>query len=338
MTTIQEVIRHLESLAPLAYQEDYDNAGLITGNPVEEVRGVLTCLDATEPVIQEAVRRGCNLIVAHHPIVFKGLKKLTGATYVERVIIEAIRHKIAIYAIHTNLDNMYLNGVNGEIAARLGLIRTSILMPRSEWQTARLLLPASMVTSLRALLLEEGAGELLHAIPTEGNAVVCELRFERARQNDLRQLLQALAPGSLDASVWETATNPHPGIGAGLIGDLPEPLTGSQFLQLVKANMRTDCVRHTALLEKPVKKVALCGGSGSFLLARAIAQGADAYVSADFKYHEFFDADGKILLADIGHYESEQFTIQLLQKIISQKFTNFAAYCTEARTNPVYYS
>ncbi|MBK8045409.1 MAG: Nif3-like dinuclear metal center hexameric protein [Haliscomenobacter sp.] len=338
MTTIQEVIRHLESIAPPAYQEDYDNAGLITGNPVEEVRGVLTCLDATEQVLREAVRRGCNLIVAHHPIVFKGLKKLTGGTYVERVVIEAIRQKIAIYAIHTNLDNMYLNGVNGEIAARLGLIHTRILLPRQEWHTARLTLPASLEPALRAQLLEHGAGELLHVLPAGGNAVVCDLRFDRASQNTLRQLLGALAPESLDACVWQTATNPHPGIGAGLIGELPEPLPGAQFLQLVKSGMHAACIRHTALLEKPVKKVALCGGSGSFLLGRAIAQGADAYVSADFKYHEFFDADGQILIADIGHYESEQFTVQLLQKIISQKFTNFAAYCTEASTNPVYYS
>ncbi|MBK6946779.1 MAG: Nif3-like dinuclear metal center hexameric protein [Haliscomenobacter sp.] len=337
MTTIQDVIRHLEAIAPPAYQEDYDNAGLITGDPADEVHGALTCLDATEQVIREAVRRGCNLIVAHHPIVFKGLKKLTGTTYVERVVIEAIRQKIAIYAIHTNLDNMYLDGVNGEIAARLGLIHTRILMPRPEWQTARLTLPSSLEPTLRAQLLSYDAGELLHILPAGENTIVCELRFDRASQNALRQLLQALAPESLDAAVWQTATNPHPGIGAGLIGELPEPLPGAQFLQLVKSSMHASCVRHTALPEKSVKKVALCGGSGSFLLAPAMAQGADAYVSADFKYHEFFDADGKILIADIGHYESEQFTVQLLQKIISRKFTNFAAYCTEASTNPVYY-
>ncbi len=336
MTTIQDVIRYLESVAPPAYQEDYDNAGLITGNPEDEVLGVLTCLDATESVIQEADRRGCNLVVAHHPIVFKGLKRLTGATYVERVVMEAIRRNLAIYAIHTNLDNMYFNGVNGEIAARLGLTQTRILAPRSEWQTVRFALPSSLEPRLRAQLPE--LSELLYAVPAPGNTVVCELRFDRARQSALRQLIQELAPESMAASVWQTATNPHPSIGAGLIGDLPEPLSGREFLELVKSGMRTSCIRHTALLEKPIKKVALCGGSGSFLLNRAIAHGADAYVSADFKYHEFFDAEGKILIADIGHYESEQFTAPLLQKIISQKFTNFAAYCTEASTNPVYYS
>ncbi len=263
MSTIKEVTNHLESIAPLNYQESYDNAGLITGDPTWEVSNVLCSLDCTEAVVEEAIQRGCNLVVAHHPIVFKGLKRLNGKNYVERTIIKAIKHDVAIYAIHTNLDNVLYKGVSSKIAEQLGLENISILAPKPE-------------------------------------------------------------VGKIE-------------IGAGVIGELPSAMGAEDFLQMLKQNMRAACVRHTQLLERPIKTVAVCGGSGSFLLPTAIARKADAYVTADFKYHEFFDADGHLVIADIGHYESEQFTIDLLHEIISEKFTIFAPLKTSVNTNPVQY-
>ncbi len=263
MPTIKEITTHLESIAPLHYQESYDNAGLITGDPAWEVTNVLCSLDCTEAVVEEAVQRGCNLVVAHHPIVFKGLKRLNGRNYVERTIIKAIKHDVAIYAIHTNLDNVLNKGVSAKIAERLGLENISILAPKPE-----------------AANLE---------------------------------------------------------VGAGVVGELPNAMEAVDFLQMLKQNMRTGCIRHTRLMGREIKTVAVCGGSGSFLLPTAIARRADAYVTADFKYHEFFDADGHLVIADIGHYESEQFTIDLLHEIISEKFTTFAPLKTGVNTNPVFY-
>lgn len=260
---IQDVISLLEAVAPPQLQESYDNAGLIVGDPLTPLSGVLFCLDSTEAIVDEAVERGCNLVVAHHPIVFRGLKRLNGANYVERTVMQAIRRDVAIYAIHTNLDNVHRQGVNAKIAEKLGLKNTRILLPKS---------------------------------------------------------------GST------------PDIGAGLVGELLIPLPESDFLQTVKTAFRAGCVRHTTLLQKPVQRVAVCGGSGSFLLAEARRAGADVFITADFKYHEFFDADGQILIADIGHYESEQFTVELLHDLVREKFATFALHCTKMNTNPVFYA
>ncbi len=265
MTSIKEVIRCLEEIAPLNYQESYDNAGLIVGNASQAVSGVLVCLDSTEDVVKEAVEKGCNLVVAHHPIIFRGLKKLSGQSYVERTVIRAIKENVALYAIHTNLDNVFYEGVNEKIAQILGLINNHILHPKAD---------------------------LNHR----------------------------------DAPV-----------GAGVVGQLTVPLSEMEFLKLLKSTMRCGCVKHTQLLNKPVKKVAVCGGSGSFLLNQAIKQNADVFVSSDFKYHEFFDADQKIVIADIGHFESEQFTIDLIAGILSEKFSTFAVRSTEIYTNPINY-
>ena len=258
---IQDITAVLEQVAPPHLQETYDNAGLLVGDPTMNVTGVLFCLDSTEAVVEEAVSRGCNLIVAHHPIVFRGLKQLTGSNYVERTVIRAIRSGVAIYAIHTNLDNVHQQGVNAKIAEKLGLHHTRVLAPR---------------------------------------------------------------PGL-------------EGVGAGLLGTLSSPLAETDFLYLLQRQLRTGCIRHTALLDKPVRQVAVCGGSGSFLLSAAQGAKADVFITADFKYHEFFDADGRILIADVGHYESEQFTIELLYDIIREKFPTFALHCTNLNTNPVFY-
>lgn len=261
MTTIQDLTDYLESIAPLNLQESYDNAGLIVGDPTTPVTGVLTSLDCTEDIINEARARGCNLVVAHHPIVFRGLKKLNGSNYVERTVIAAIQRGVAIYAIHTNLDNVRRQGVNERIAQRLGLENLRVLAPKNE-----------------------------------------------------------------DGSV-----------GSGMVGELPQPLGEEDFLNLLRDRMHTGVIRHTVRLGHDIKTVALCGGAGGFLLPAAKRSGAQAFVTADYKYHEFFDADGDLLLCDIGHYESEQFTTQLLAELLIKKFSTFAVLCTELNTNPVRY-
>lgn len=275
-TRIKDVIRYLESIAPPVYQESYDNAGLIVGDSGAEVTGIVICLDSTEAVVDEAAQSGCNLIIAHHPIIFRGLKRLNGSNYVERTVMQAIRHDIAIYAIHTNLDNVYHKGVNARIADRLGLQNTRILAPKCELNT---------------------------------NA-----DFERSE-----------------------AANVHPEIGSGMIGTLPEAMDELSFLTMVKKVMKAGCVRHTRLLGREVRTVSVCGGSGSFLLPQAIGQGADVFLTADYKYHEYFDADGHLVIADIGHYESEQFTIDLLHEALSENFSTFALHFTKINTNPVFY-
>jgi dinuclear metal center YbgI/SA1388 family protein len=260
---IKSILNHLESIAPPRLQESYDNAGLITGDPNWTCNGVLFCLDSTEAIVEEAISLGCNLIVAHHPIVFKGLRRFNGKNYVERTIIKAIKNDVAIYAIHTNLDNVYQHGVNAKIAEKLGLQNTSILA-------------------------------------------------QKLGEN-------------------------NPEIGAGVIGEFKNPMNETNFLQFVKTTMGAGVVRYTQPLGRDIKKVAVCGGTGSFLLQDAIRAGADAFVTADFKYHEFFDADGHLLIADIGHFESEQFTIELLFSLVSEKFPNFALHSTKRLTNPVNY-
>lgn len=259
---IKDITQYLETIAPLAYQENYDNAGLIVGNPNAECTKALICLDSTEAVVEEALSLGCNLIIAHHPIVFSGLKKFNGKNYIERTVIKAIKNDIAIYAAHTNLDNVR-QGVNGKIAHKLGLEDCEILSPKK--------------------------------------------------------------------------TTDNQEIGAGMIGNLSAAVPEQDFLKLLKNNMQTPCVRHTKLREKQVKRVAVCGGAGSFLLNTAIAKGADVFVTADYKYHQFFDAEGKIVIADIGHYESEQFTMELFQEFLQKKFSNFAVVLTKTNTNPVKY-
>ena len=261
MITINDITTYLETIAPPHLQESYDNAGLIVGNPATKVTGVLASLDCTETIIEEAKARGCNLVVAHHPIVFRGLKRLNGSTYVERTVIKAIREDVAIYAIHTNLDNVRFRGVNERIAQTLGLENLRLLKPKNE----------------------------------EGT------------------------------------------VGSGMVGELPAALRETDFLRLVQEKMQTGVIRHTALLDQPVRTVAVAGGAGGFLLSSALDAGAQVFVTADYKYHEFFDADGRIVIADIGHYESEQYTTQLLAELLSSEFSTFAVLCTERTTNPVRY-
>ncbi|RYD98545.1 MAG: Nif3-like dinuclear metal center hexameric protein [Sphingobacteriales bacterium] len=361
---LSQITNFLESLAPLSYQEDYDNAGLIVGNPNDEVTAALVALDCTEQIVEEAIAKNCDLIITHHPIVFKGLKKLNGKNYVERVVLKAIKNNIALYAIHTNLDSVH-HGVNAEICKRLGVTNTQILVPKTG-------ILKKLVTfceqkdaeNLRNALFNAGAGNISHysdcsfntngigtfkgdeqSNPTLGKAGVREYADETRievifKTQDERKVLTALFqnhPYEEVAYDIYALENKLQSVGSGMIGELFEGLNGEAFLRLVKQHMQAKVLRHTNILPNKIKKVAVCGGSGSFLLKNAIAAGADAFVTADFKYHEFFDAEDKIIIVDIGHFESEQFTSNLLIDNIQEKFPNFAIRLTEHNTNPINY-
>jgi dinuclear metal center YbgI/SA1388 family protein len=355
---------YLESLAPLVYQEDYDNAGLIVGNPDQEISQALLSLDCTEAVVDEAIATGCQVIISHHPIVFRGLKKFNGKTYVERVVEKAIRKGIALYAIHTNLDNM-MQGVNARICDTLGLKNCRILLPKHNLLKKLItFVPHSHADEVRNALFAAGAGNIGNysevSFNAEGVGTFKGNEFtdphvgepgKLHRENEV--CIQTIYPANLESKIImalilahpyeEVAydlvplTNQHQQVGSGMIGELAVPTNQESFLFHVKDKMRTHVIRHTAFTGKPIKKVAVCGGSGGFLLKHAIAAGADIFITADYKYHEFFDAEGKIVIADIGHFESEQFTVQLLYEIIRKKFPIFAVRLTEVNTNPVKY-
>jgi dinuclear metal center YbgI/SA1388 family protein len=361
--TIKDVTDHLETLAPRAYQEDYDNSGLLTGNTTDSVVGVLVTLDCTEAVVDEAITQNCNLIVAHHPILFRGLKKLTGQTYVERTLIKAIKNNIAIYAIHTNLDNVQ-SGVNKRIADRIGLTGIKILQPKK-----------GTLMKLVTFIPKENAGDVLNTLhkagagnignykncsfqvsgegtfmPT-GNAhphigqsnqqekveeVRAEVIFPKYLLHQVLGALKQSHPYEEVAYYLSSLENENQEVGSGVIGKLNEAMEPIDFLKRLKTTMNAPCIRHTGLSKK-IRTVAVCGGAGSFLLPSAIAQEADAFVSSDFKYHEFFDADQKIMITDIGHYESEQFTKDLLLEVLKEKFTTFAIIFSKTATNPISY-
>ena len=365
MLLIKDIITHLETVAPPAYQEDYDNAGLIVGDPGAEVKGVLVCLDALEEVVEEAVRLGCNLVVAHHPIVFKGLKKLSGQDYVTRTVVKAIKNDVAIYAAHTNLDAVYRNGVNGKIAERLGLTNTKILAPkRGALMKLTTFAPTESAPKVLKALHAAGAGRIgdykdcsfsvdgVGAFTPTGGAnpfvgslgeaeKVAERRIEVVfpayMEGAVLKAMRAAHPYEAVAYYLHRLENEHAEVGAGLVGDLPTPQLEDYFFERLKERMGASFVRHTRLSGKLVQKIAVCGGAGSFLLSKAIAAGADVFVTSDFKYHEFFDADGKIIIADIGHYESEQYTIPLLVDIVKKKYENMPVFSTKIVTNPVKY-
>lgn len=352
MATIREVIKELEQIAPPVYQEGYDNAGLIVGDASAEVSGVLTCLDSTEAVVEEAIARGCNLVVAHHPIVFKGLKRLTGRNYVERTVLKAIKNDVAIYAIHTNLDNVLHRGVNQRIGQRLGLEQPRILAPKSVLRKLTTYVPLTQCEQLRAAFLDQGAEAVAvleqaslntrrngwsNEDNLNGRTVRMEVQYGQGVERQILNTLREKHPH--ESAFYEIAgiDAQLPQVGSGLIGVLPESMAEEAFLQMLKERMQVSCIRYTALRQKDIRTVALCGGAGGFLLQQAIGAGADIFITADYKYHEFFDADGQIIIADIGHFESEQFTIPLLKEILSEKFTTFATYSTEVRTNPIQY-
>jgi len=361
---IQHIIQELENMAPPMYQESYDNAGLITGNKSWDCTGVLCSLDCTEEIIQEATQKKCNLIVSHHPIVFSGLKRLNGNTYVERAVIAAIKNNIAIYAIHTNLDNV-AHGVSNRMADKLGLLEKRILAPKQGIiYKLYTYAPLDVAEKVRDALFAAGAGKIglyeecsfetqgmgsfkpiAGANPFSGSIgkrkTTSEVKIEvifppYLQPNILKALFQA-HPYETVAYEIIKLENQHQEVGSGMIGRLPKTLDELSFLQMLKETFGLPSIRHTPLLNRPIRTVALCGGAGSFLTKAAIAAGADGYITADVKYHEFFDADKRLLLADIGHYESEQYTIALLAEFLQNKFHTFAVLKTEVNTNPVGY-
>ncbi|MGK7389781.1 MAG: Nif3-like dinuclear metal center hexameric protein [Candidatus Cyclobacteriaceae bacterium M2_1C_046] len=364
MTKIKDIINYLENIAPRGYQESYDNSGLLTGNPESEVEKVLITLDTTEDVVQEAIDKNCNLIISHHPIIFKGLKSLTGKNYVERTVIKAIQNNIAIYAIHTNLDNV-IAGVNKKLAEKIGLKNLKILQPKQNMLNKLVtFIPSDETEKVMESLHKAGAGNI-------GNYSNCSFRIEgtgtfkpneeanpsigekgileKVTENRVEVIYPALNEQKIlkalkDAHPYEevayyitTLENEFQEIGSGMVGYLNVPMEPKSFLNHLKDRLNLQMIRHTQLPHRKIEKVAICGGSGSFLLNAAKRVNADAFVTADFKYHEFFDAEGQIVIADIGHYESEVSTKELLVEILQEKFSNFALYLSETVTNPISY-
>lgn len=363
-THVKEIVQFLEESFPLSLQESYDNSGLICGRMDQEVQGVLLCLDSLEATVDEAIAKNCQLIIAHHPIIFKGLKKITGISYVERVIEKCIQHHISLYAIHTNLDN-HIKGVNGEIADRIGLINRRILRPmQNQLYKLVVFVPKYALSDIETALFHIGVGSI-------GNYSECHFRTEgvgtfmpnelanptigtkNIREEVAEFRVEYLVPKSLIGIALRTLFEAHPyeevsheiypvenqdqRLGAGIIGELPLEMDSLEFLKSLKTTFNCQVIRHTEVLTKPIKTVAVCGGSGSFLLTDAICSRADIFITGDFKYHEFFDAENHLIIADIGHFESEQFTPQLLAEKLKEKFTKFAVHLTDLNTNPINY-
>lgn len=361
---IREVASILEEYASLLYQESYDNSGLIIGDPEIDVASVLLAVDITEEVIEEAINKGANLIIAHHPVIFKGLKSITGKNYVEKTVIKAIRNDIAIYAAHTNFDGIW-GGVNTKLGEKLGLLNMKILSPRKgELKKLVTFVPDEHADKVRKAIFDAGAGHIgiydqcsynLHGrgsfrASDKSNPYSGEkgkLHFEQ----EIR--IETIFPKSLQTNIINALIDAHPyeevaydiypldneslRAGMGVIGELPESVEEKVFLTDLKKIFNMKCIKHSSLLGKKVKRVAVCGGAGSFLLQKAVSSGADAFLTADIKYHEYFDADMKILLIDIGHYESELITKDIFYELLTKKNPNFAIYFSVINTNPINY-
>jgi len=361
---ISEVVEFLEQLVPLSSQESYDNGGLIVGSRTNEITRTLICLDCTPEVVQEAIDKKCNLIIAHHPIVFKGLKKLTGSNYVEETVIQCIKNDISLYAIHTSLDNFRF-GVNRRIGEKLGLKNLQVLQPKKDVLCKLVVYtPHAVAEELSDALFSAGAGRIGNyeecqfgsegkgtfkpvgeANPVEGKlderTHVQEIKLEYlVSTHRLRSVIlemNRVHPYEEVAHDIIPLLNENQFEGSGMYGELENPMDEIEFLSILKQRFNCGSIRHTKLHGKKIKTVAFCGGSGSFLLPAAKRINADIYISADFKYHEFFDAEEDIVIADIGHYESEQFTVNLLADILNENFTNFALHLTGINTNPINY-
>lgn len=363
MTKVKDVIHELEQFAPISFQESWDNSGLLVGNRSEKISSVLLTVDVTEAVIDEAINKKSNLIVAHHPIIFKGLKSLTGRNDIERSIIKAIKHDIAIYVMHTNLDVME-KGVSYKMAEKLALKNIKTLdVTSAPLKKLVVFVPKTHEDTVRSAILEAGAGHI-------GNYDYCSYNSEgfgtyRAQEGsqpfkgEINQIhkepevrIETVFPSHLKSTIVQKMLSAHPyeevaydiytldqrsnEIGLGKIGELKEAMDEKAFLELLRKEFNLQNLRHTPLLGKKIKKVAVCGGSGSFLIQKA-KRVADIYVSADIKYHEFFDAENELIIADIGHFESEQFSKDIFYDIIVKNFSNFAVHFSEINTNPINY-
>ena len=362
---IKDIVNYFEEIAPASLQESYDNSGLLIGNYKTDITGILITLDVTEEIIQEAVDLGANLIVAHHPLIFSGLKRINGNNYIEKTVIKAIKNDIAVYAAHTNLDNVIKTGVNTKICEKLGLKNIKILSPlKNRLNKIVVFVPETHTEKVRKSIFDAGAGVI-------GNYDSCSFNIngtgtfragnntnpfvgkkgELHTENEVR--IETVVPDFLTNKVISAIKNSHPyeevaydiynlqnaweQSGAGMIGKLPEPVDEMQFLKQIKNIFNTGVVKYTKLRNTPIKKVAVCGGAGSFLLKDAISAGADIFITGDFKYHQFFDAENRIIIADMGHFESEQFTKELFYELLTRKFSNFAIHFTKVNTNPIKY-
>ena len=374
MPTVADLTAALETLAPPALQMAYDNSGLLVGEPDTEITGVLITLDCLEATVEEAIDTGCNVIVAHHPIVFGGLKRLTGRTYVERVVMRALRAGVALYAIHTNLDSVLAQGVSGRLAAKLGLRGVTTLQPTAgALQKLAVYVPADpagLVDRVAAAMWAAGAGQIGHydeasfrtagtgtfrplagAEPAIGSAPAVDGTGAAGdREAVSEHKLEVVVPRVLAKAVLRAAraahpyeemaydlydvAGAHPDYGMGAVGDLHTDMAYDAWLDYLCARLELTGLKVTADTGRPIRRVAVCGGSGASLLGAARASGAQAFVTADFKYHEFFDAEGELVVCDVGHYESERHTTQLLYEYISTRFGTFAARMTQLDTNP----
>jgi len=362
--TVKDITNYIEELAPLKYAEDFDNVGLLVGNYKTTITGVLVTLDTLENVVDEAIEKKCNLIVSFHPIIFSGLKKLNGNNYVERIVLKAIKNDIAIYAMHTALDNSVM-GVSAKMAEILELTNTKVLIPKKGLiRKLTTYVPLNDSEKVRTALFKAGAGAIgnydncsfstngmgTYKGNSESNPVMGEkgklhsenetfisVIFEKHLQSKILKALFEVHPYEEVAYDIVTTENLHQNIGMGIVGELTNFMTENDFLSLLKQRFNLLCIRHSKLLDKPIKKIAVLGGAGSFAIDDAKHSGADIYISSDFKYHEFFKAENQFVLADIGHYESEQFTKNLLVDYLTKKFRNFAIVLSENNTNPINY-
>jgi dinuclear metal center YbgI/SA1388 family protein len=361
---IKEIVRPLEEIAPLFFQESFDNSGLLIGNPENEINRVLITLDMTEKIMEEAIQKGCNLVISHHPLIFSSLKSITGKNASERIVESAIKNEVAVYAIHTNLDNVD-QGVNSILSDKLGLINKKILLPRKD--VLRKLVtfcPESHAEKVRQALFEAGAGHI-------GNYDSCSFNtsgtgsfrgLEEAKpfvgekgklhyENEIR--VETIYPAYKEDIILNALIGTHPyeevaydiyiignkysRAGAGIIGELENDLDEIAFLKSIKEKTGAAFIRHSSFTGNRIKKVALCGGSGSLLIKYAIKAGADVFVTGDLKYHDFFEGDNKMLIVDSGHYESEQFSKELIYRILKNNFPTFAVLISELNTNSVNY-
>ena len=361
---VKDILTTLEAWAPPGYQEPYDNSGLLIGDASAPFTKALITLDVTESVLDEAIDKGCNLVIAHHPLIFGGIKRITGKHWVERCIIKAIKNDLVIYAIHTNLDNVH-DGVNAMIARKIGLQKVVILKPKAHTLTKLVtFVPVEQTQRVLDALYEAGLGEIGNydhcsfrmmgtgtfrpnevanpAVGTPGKAEeVQENRIEGIFpghiQNKIIAALQQSHPYEEVAYYVQSLQNTHQEVGSGAIGLLESPMRAEEFIKALKSRMELNTVKCTAFMNKDISKVAVCGGAGGFLLSDAIKQKADIFITSDYKYHEFFEADQQIIIADIGHYESEVFTKNLIAEKLQSTFADEAFLLSEVVTNPVRY-
>ena len=362
--TIRDVINILEEWAPLPYAEDFDNVGLLVGDASSNLTNILVTHDALENVVQEAIDKNCNLIVCFHPILFSGIKRITGSNYVEKAILKAIKNDISIYALHTALDNVS-HGVNYGMANALGLIKPKILIPKKAHINKLVTYtPHASVENIKEALFKAGAGQIGNydqcsfgvsgegtfraskkANPTIGDIGVqhkepetqLHVIYEKHHESKILKALFSNHPYEEVAYEITSLQNVLQNVGLGMIGTLQESISEVAFLKHVKDTFKTGGIRHSALLGKPIKKVAVLGGSGAFGISQAIRSGADIYITADLKYHDYYKAEKRILLADIGHFESECFTKTIIADYLTEKIRNFAVVLSEENTNPINY-